>query len=243
VFAHHKEVVAKLAEALAEYNPVMITGDTPVASRQDVVDKFQTDDRCRVFIGNIQAAGVGLTLTASSTVIFAELDWVPGNITQAEDRCHRIGQRDSVNVYHCVVDGSFDQHLAQTIVDKQDIIDAATNAMWEPKAETKKPRPATRAISPEWIEQAAERVTEDDAALMLSGLQMIAGADGDYAQCKNDIGFSKVDVRIGHQLSEQGMLTRKQAVIAARLVNKYRRQIADEIIINAANFIIKGGEI
>ena len=93
LFAHHHDVVAGLQSGLAEYGPVVLTGEiSNPAVRQAAVDRFQTDQTCRVFIGSITAAGVGITLTASSHVVFSELDWVPGNITQAEDRAHRIGQ-------------------------------------------------------------------------------------------------------------------------------------------------------
>lgn len=57
--------------------------------------------------------------------MFAELDWVPGNITQAEDRCHRIGQENSVHVQHLVLEGSIDAYMAKIIVNKQEIIDKA----------------------------------------------------------------------------------------------------------------------
>jgi len=108
---------------LSEYKPVCITGDMSTDERQQAVDNFQNNDNCRVFIGSITAAGVGITLTAASTVIFAELDWVPGNLTQAEDRCHRIGQHDSVLVQHIIYENSVDAYLAQKIVAKQDIIE------------------------------------------------------------------------------------------------------------------------
>jgi SNF2 family DNA or RNA helicase len=66
-----------------------------------------------------------LTLTAASHVVFAELDWVPGNVSQAEDRLHRIGQRDSVLVQHLVFDDSVDSRMAHVIVEKQAVIDQA----------------------------------------------------------------------------------------------------------------------
>ena len=127
VFAHHVEVVDKLMHGLVQYNPVRIYGSTPKLERQAAVDIFQRDPNCGVFIGNIQAAGVGLTLTASSHVIFAEMDWVPGIVTQAEDRAHRIGQRDSVLVQHLVLSGSLDCTMAKTVVRKQRIADKALN--------------------------------------------------------------------------------------------------------------------
>ena len=68
---------------------------------------------------------MGITLTASAHVIFAEIDWVPGNLSQAEDRCHRIGQSDSVLVQHLVVDGTIDAMIAGAVTRKQAVIAAA----------------------------------------------------------------------------------------------------------------------
>jgi superfamily II DNA or RNA helicase len=127
LFAHHADVIDSLAAEFGD-SAVVIDGRTPFDRRQAAVDRFQTDDSCVVCIASIQAAGVGLTLTASSHVIFAELDWVPGNMTQAEDRAHRIGQRENVLVWHVVADGSIDAHMAKMIVRKQRTIDAALDA-------------------------------------------------------------------------------------------------------------------
>jgi SWI/SNF-related matrix-associated actin-dependent regulator 1 of chromatin subfamily A len=126
-FCHHKDVVAALQGCLAAAGVrcVCCTGDMGLAERQAAVDAFQQDPLVRVFLGTIMAAGVGLTLTASSHVIFAELDWVPGNMSQAEDRCHRIGQRGSVLVQHLVLEGSLDAEIARRLVEKQDLIDQA----------------------------------------------------------------------------------------------------------------------
>lgn len=127
VFAHHVEVVDKLVAGLAEYNPVKVYGSTAMKDRHAAVHKFQNDPKCGIFVGNIQAAGVGLTLTAASHGIFVELDWVPGIVTQAEDRMHRIGQQDSVLIQHLVLSGSLDCTMAKTVVRKQRIADKALN--------------------------------------------------------------------------------------------------------------------
>jgi SWI/SNF-related matrix-associated actin-dependent regulator 1 of chromatin subfamily A len=124
VFAHHREVIEKLKEGLGN-DAVVLYGGMPMNARNNSVERFQDDPKIRFFIGSILAAGVGLTLTASSHVVFAELDWVPGNVMQAEDRCHRIGQRNSVLVQHLVFDESVDANMAKTIVSKQEIIDKA----------------------------------------------------------------------------------------------------------------------
>ena len=87
------------------------------------MDRFQEDESVRVFVGSITAAGLGLTLTASSHVVFAELTWVPAQLTQAEDRTHRVGQRDSVLVQHLVLEDSIDARMVGTLLSKQHVID------------------------------------------------------------------------------------------------------------------------
>lgn len=72
---------------------------------------FQEDDRIKVALLSITAAGVGLTLTAASTVVFAELHWTPGMMVQAEDRAHRIGQKSSVNCHYLIGDNTLDDML------------------------------------------------------------------------------------------------------------------------------------
>jgi SWI/SNF-related matrix-associated actin-dependent regulator 1 of chromatin subfamily A len=127
IMAHHHDVIDKLARDLSDLGVVTLTGETQHRDRDQAVQRFQNDPNVRIFIGSIQAAGVGITLTASSHVVFAELDWVPGNISQAEDRCHRIGQTDSVLVQHIVLDGSIDARLVEVIVEKQKVLESALN--------------------------------------------------------------------------------------------------------------------
>jgi SNF2 family DNA or RNA helicase len=124
VFGHHHSTLDALQEAFGE-SSVRIDGRVSLDDRQKAVDRFQTDPSCRVFIGGIQAAGVGLTLTAASTVVFVESSWVPGENSQAEDRCHRIGQRESVLVQHLILEGSLDERVVGVVIAKQEIIDAA----------------------------------------------------------------------------------------------------------------------
>ena len=101
VFAHHRDVIAQLMEGLSDYRPVMLVGGMGPQDRQDSIDAFQNDSAVRVFIGNIQASGNGITLApASSRCIFAELSWVPAEMKQCEDRLHRIGPKDSGHVQH-----------------------------------------------------------------------------------------------------------------------------------------------
>lgn len=127
VFAHHRAVIEKMEKSLSDYKPVTITGSTPPKERAVLVHKFQNDPECRVFIGNIQAAGTGITLTAASTVIFVESSWVPGEIDQAVDRCHRIGQKDAVLAQFLVVRDSLDEYMIRTVVDKKKNINVILN--------------------------------------------------------------------------------------------------------------------
>lgn len=121
VFAKHHAVLDVLVKEFGD-KAVVITGKTPSHLRQHLVDKFQSDDSVTVFIGQIDAAGVGLTLTASSHVIFVEYDWRPGILQQAEDRCHRIGQKDSVTCSYLVIEKSLDDVMLSSINRKKDTL-------------------------------------------------------------------------------------------------------------------------
>lgn len=128
IFVYHHEVLDAIVAAFPGLC-VSIDGRTKNEDRQLAIECFQGDPNVRLFVGTIRAAGVGITLVASSTVIFGELDWVPGNITQAEDRCHRIGQTDTVFVRHIVLEDSLDERMAQIIVEKQEVIDKALDTV------------------------------------------------------------------------------------------------------------------
>jgi SWI/SNF-related matrix-associated actin-dependent regulator 1 of chromatin subfamily A len=106
VFAHHQHVMDALEHSVAKkykgVGHIRIDGTVPSSERAVRVRKFQTNSQVRVAILSMTAAGVGITLTAASSVLFAELHWTPGVLAQAEDRCHRIGQQNAVNVMYCV---------------------------------------------------------------------------------------------------------------------------------------------
>lgn len=123
VFGYHKDIIESLKDGLKNFKPVVITGDTASIKRQEIVDAFQKDPETRVFIGQITAAGTGITLTASSRVVFVESSWVPGEIDQATDRCHRFGQKDSVLVQFLVIAGSLEEHQLRKVVDKKKTIE------------------------------------------------------------------------------------------------------------------------
>ena len=125
VFAHHKEVLSQLFDELGEYGPAIIRGETSPEMRDAAVSRFQGNPYTRLFLGSIGAAGVGLTLTASSHVVFAEVSWSPKDMAQAMDRAHRIGQRDVVLVEMLVFDRSLDANMMKKLVKKGKVADAA----------------------------------------------------------------------------------------------------------------------
>lgn len=119
IFAVHKDVIRALEQAFSDYRPFVITGETPMAKRHEQVKEFQLDPRRRVFIGNIQAMGVGFTLTKATRVVFVEFSWVPGENDQASDRAHRIGQREPVLVQYLVFKNSIDKAVVETLLGKR----------------------------------------------------------------------------------------------------------------------------
>jgi SWI/SNF-related matrix-associated actin-dependent regulator of chromatin subfamily A-like protein 1 len=122
VFAHHRELILELMKQFGE-QAVCIMGGMNSEARATAVQSFQNDDSVRIFIGSVRAAGVGLTLTAASHVVFLELDWSPSVMTQAEDRCHRVGQTNSVNVQYFVFKDTIDEWIAKSLMYKQSKIE------------------------------------------------------------------------------------------------------------------------
>ncbi len=121
VFSSYSAVIERLASELGE-SARTITGATSSAHRQRAADAFQEDDSVRVLLGNLVAAGVGLTLTAGTHVVFNDLDWVPANHWQAEDRIYRIGQTRPAFVTYLVADGTLDDYVAALLEQKARLV-------------------------------------------------------------------------------------------------------------------------
>ena len=102
---------------------VAITGEVPASERQRLADRFQQDDSVQVLAAQITAGGVGLNLTAARQVVFNDLDWVPINHWQAEDRAYRIGQQQAVNVTYMVGRGTIDEFVKTVLETKSTPID------------------------------------------------------------------------------------------------------------------------
>ena len=251
VFAHHQSVIDALKEAFP--GAVVITGKTSIQNRQKAVDSFQEDPEVKLFLGNIQAAGVGLTLTASSHVIFCELSWVPGEVSQAEDRCHRLGQLQSVLVQHLLLEGSIDVTMAKRLIEKQEIIDKAldkselleldfaetqirnTPAMENLSfAEIRKRvnfnASATSNVSAEELSFRVEviKVSPELVQAVKEGLNYL-NLVCDGAIRIDGHGFNKFDSVFGSKLASLPNLTPKQVLLGQKILYKYHRQLPDNI--------------
>jgi SWI/SNF-related matrix-associated actin-dependent regulator of chromatin subfamily A-like protein 1 len=114
-------------ETLADQGVSGFTGSSSLRDRDRAAEKFQHDPNCQFFIGNIEAAGQGITLTAARHVVVAEPDWRGTYLEQAEDRAHRIGQTHPVLVTYLLLklsEWSTDSWMDSKIRDKKGVIDA-----------------------------------------------------------------------------------------------------------------------
>lgn len=227
VFGHHRDVIEAIQR---HFNAARIWGGMSPEAKDAEVTRFQTDESCMVFVGQFEAAGVGLTLTRSSICVMAELDWVPANVSQAEDRVHRIGQGDPVLIQHLVLEGSLDATMAQRLVEKQDIIDRSLDdpIVAREAQEPVIPSTSSVAVTRKEVAEAPEFPEPLRAAIHL-GLKMLAGVC-DGAHSLDGAGFNKMDSHIGKSLAMAPRLTNKQCVLGKKLVTRYRRQLPENLM-------------
>lgn len=124
IFSNWESMTEVAREKLKSYNPAYITGATKADERMKEVDRFQTDDKCKVIVGTIGAMGTGLTLTAAQNVIFLDSPWNMALKAQAEDRAHRIGTKGTVNIITLVCKNTLDERIEELVEKKGQIADA-----------------------------------------------------------------------------------------------------------------------
>lgn len=123
LFAHHRDIQEQLIAAFPD--AARIVGDQAAGERHQNVERFQGEPDCRLAVCSIDAAGVGLTLTAASNVAFCELPWTPAALTQAEDRLHRISQERPVTVWHLLAPQTIDERMHRLLEHKRAVVTAA----------------------------------------------------------------------------------------------------------------------
>jgi SWI/SNF-related matrix-associated actin-dependent regulator 1 of chromatin subfamily A len=120
LFGIFRDVLTEFEETFKSYKPAVIHGDVSAKKRQEEIERFQAGDT-DLFIGQLTAAGVGITLTRASDVVLAELSYSPAEISQAVDRTHRISQKNSVTVHYFAVENSVDEKIIDIVMDKAKI--------------------------------------------------------------------------------------------------------------------------
>ena len=139
IFCNFTDSLNKIADHFKK-TAVKLDGSMSKAQRQKSVDDFQTDEKIKVFVGNIKAAGVGITLTSAEVVIMNDLSFLPSDHAQAEDRAYRFGQKNNVLVYYPIFDNTIEgiiydiinkkkKVIATVMGDNPDISDAAEDIM------------------------------------------------------------------------------------------------------------------
>jgi SWI/SNF-related matrix-associated actin-dependent regulator of chromatin subfamily A-like protein 1 len=149
---------------------VTITGSDPTKSRMKAVDKFQADPTVRVALCNLIAGGVGINLTAGTHVIFQDLDWVPANHAQAEDRCYRLGQDQRVTVEYFHAAGTLDSYIAELLERKMEMIAAVEAENVPDQSLLLEIQDGLRRLAPALMEEARAARATGDAATRLDVL-------------------------------------------------------------------------
>lgn len=132
LFAYHKAAI-KILQKYVKAKHVTVDGSVTGKKRGLAVEQFQNDPKTRLFLGNIKAAGIGINLTAASTVGVVELYWVPGDMLQLEDRPHRIGQLNTVWINYLIAKNTIEEDLCKILQKKQKVISAVLDGGSNPK--------------------------------------------------------------------------------------------------------------
>ena len=123
VFSVYNKPLLQLKEYFKS-KAVMIIGSTSEQERRENIKRFQNDRSCLIFLGGTHSAGIGITLTAASSVFFIDLDFVPANMQQSQDRIHRPGQTaNKIFIYQLFAKDTIDEKIQYLLRKKQELID------------------------------------------------------------------------------------------------------------------------
>jgi len=159
IFSQYKKTVSIIQEEIKKkkIKTVELTGSTKSEDRQKAVDSFQNDRNVKVFIANIKAGGVGITLTKANIVIFADMDWTPEIHSQAEDRAHRIGQAGTVNVYYYVAEDTIEMDIIELLANKKKVVSEVIDGT--------KNRVSNKSILVEFMQRMNSRVLREEKVI------------------------------------------------------------------------------
>ena len=132
IFASHRDVVEELRRGLRDFGAVALTGATPGNRREMLVRTFAADPQVHVFIGQINACGVAIDLSAASDILMVEADWVPANNAQAVMRCRHMNQKNKVRVRFVGLAGSMDERIQQVLRRKTRVLTELFDKQDEP---------------------------------------------------------------------------------------------------------------
>ena len=121
IFCNFTDSLNKIAEHFGK-SAVKLDGSMSKPNRQNSVDQFQENPKVKVFVGNIKAAGVGITLTAAEAVIMNDLSFLPSDHAQAEDRAYRYGQKNNVLVYYPIFENTIEGIIYDILNNKKQVI-------------------------------------------------------------------------------------------------------------------------
>lgn len=121
VFSGWTQITSRAMEKLKDFNPLLVTGDIPLDERQEIVNKFQKEDKHKVIIGTSGALGTGYTLTKADVVIFLDSPWTQALKDQCEDRAHRIGTTNNVNIITLVCKNTIDEYVEKLLEAKGEL--------------------------------------------------------------------------------------------------------------------------
>lgn len=226
IFGHHHVVIDRLSEAFRGIS-VVVDGRVDVRLRQGMVDRFQADDKIRLFIGSIGAAGEGYDLTAGWLLMMAELDWLPSNVNQCEDRPFRRGQKRAVLVQHLVLDGSIDARMAKVTVSRQEMYDKCLDGA--PPLDAEIGLDEVREAGGDLSVARLTREQIEKAAMVITLQRMTAARQGLAELIKR--GGGKGDRAIIESLARCSRLSPKHAVLAENLCMRYARDLSGSGIV------------
>lgn len=124
VFCTHKSMLDVMVRRVAPGQAVYIDGSVPSGKRHGIVEQFQTDPDTKVFVGNVQSSGAGITLTAAKSTIMAELPWTPAAVRQSSNRSYRLGQKDETDLIFLVARGTIEEKIARILQRKAEVASA-----------------------------------------------------------------------------------------------------------------------